>query len=342
MLFAMKAVMISGAGSCEVQQQPDPRAVEEFAVIKIEVAPMCTEFKGFKDGRMHHPLGHEAAGEVMEVASPGTVEVGDRVVVMPQFPCGRCSLCLGGDYIHCQNTRNMKETLGSEWGIDTYAQYMVKQDWLLLPIPNGMSYEHAAMACCGLGPSFGGMDLAQVDAFDTVLVTGLGPVGLGAVINGGFRGARVIGVESSSYRAGLAKELGAEAVVNSEDPDALEQVFALTGGKGSDKAIECSGTGAAAEFCIKASRRKAHVSLVGGSAEITVHGWKNIISQGLTIHGAWHWNLSARDRIFQVIKASGHLIDKQITHTYPIDKVRDAWELQLTGDCGKVLLYPWE
>ncbi len=61
---------------------------------------------------------------------------------------------------------------------------------------------------------------------------------------------------------------------------------------------------------------------------------------GLTIHGAWHWNYGAIDRIFRVIREHGDLIDLQITHTFPLDEFEDAWKLQLTGDCGKVLLYP--
>lgn len=337
----MKCVEITGEREASIVELPAPRAIDEFATVKIEVAPMCTEAKSYASGHMFHPLGHEAAGEVVDVAQNGTVESGDRVVVMPQYPCGTCQLCLSGDYIHCLHTYDMASVLGSEWGIDTYAQYVVKQDWLLVPIPDDMSYEHASMACCGIGPSFGGMELCQVDSFDTVLITGLGPVGLGGVINGVARGARVIGVESNAYRGILAKALGAHEVIDPKDPDALDQVLSLTGGKGADKALDCSGVGAAALFCIQAARRKGQVALVGGSGDFTVNGWQDIVSKGLTIHGAWHWNYGAVDRIFKVIREHGDLIDRQITHTFPLENVADAWDLQLTGDCGKVLLYPW-
>ena len=94
------------------------------------------------------------------------------------------------------------------------AQYLLKQDWMLLPIPDDMSYEHAAMACCGLGPTFGAFQTMGVDRYDTVLITGLGPVGLGGVINAVYRGARVIGVDANRYRAKLALELGASAVID--------------------------------------------------------------------------------------------------------------------------------
>jgi threonine dehydrogenase-like Zn-dependent dehydrogenase len=235
----------------------------------------------------------------------------------------------------------MKEILGSEWGTDTYAQFVVKQDWLLLPIPDGMSYEHASMACCGFGPTFGASELMKVGAFDTVLITGLGPVGLGGVINARYRGARVIGIEGNPYRARLAKELGAEDVLD-PNGEALEHVLELTNGKGVDKAIECSGTGEAAAFCIKATRRKGQVSIVGGSGDFTVNGVSDFISKGLSVHGVWHWNLGAAPRMMKLIKNSGEKIDKMITHSFSLSEVRDAWELQLTGRCGKVLLYPWK
>ena len=339
----MLAVAKTGKGKVELVERPKPVAKGDFVVVKIHVAPMCTEFKGFQDDWTSDWFGHEAAGEVVEVAQPGGVNVGDRVVVMPQYPCGRCALCLAGDYIHCENNIDVARFTGVSWpGTATYAQYLLKPDWLLLPIPEGMSYEHASMACCGLGPTFGAMELMKVDAFDTVLITGLGPVGLGGVINARYRGARVIGADNVPYRADLARRLGAEAVVNPSDRDALDQLKRLSGGVGVDKAVECSGVGAAAVQAIRAVRRKGQVTLVGASGDFTLNGWGDVISKGLALHGAWHWNLGDARRIFRVIQESGEQIDRMITHVFPMRDIRKAWELQAAGNCGKVLLKPWE
>ena len=80
---------------------------------------------------------------------------------------------------------------------------------------------------------------------------------MGGVVNGVYRGARVIGVDSIDYRAAKALELGAAAVVNPLDEDALEQILDLTtDGRGVDKAIDCSGVVAAHRLCIDAARRK--------------------------------------------------------------------------------------
>lgn len=338
----MKVAAILGERKAGLAEKPDPKPKDEFVLVKIHVAPMCTEYHAFKAGRESSSLGHEAAGEVVEVSQAGKVKVGDRVVVMPQYPCGKCPLCLAGDYIHCQHNLNVEEVTGNTTGTATYAQYVLKQDWLLVPIPDDVSYEHAGMACCGLGPTFGATQLMNVGAFDTVLITGMGPVGLGGVINCVKRGARVIAVEMHPYRANLAKELGAETVIDPRDENALEQIMDLMDGVGVDKAIDCSASASAVRLLIDAARRKGHVSFVGGVGDVTIHGRRDMLAKGLTLHGAWHYNLADTPVVMEVIKNSSALLDKFITHTFPMSRVQEAWELQVTGNCGKVVLYPWQ
>jgi len=323
-------------------EKTNPKPKDDFVLVKIHVTPMCTEYHAFEAGRQSDSLGHEAAGEVVEVAQPGKVKVGDRVVVMPQYPCGKCPLCLAGNYIHCQNNLDVEAVSGNTTGRATYAQYVIKQDWLLVPIPDGVSYEHASMACCGLGPTFNAAQLMNVGAFDTVLITGMGPVGLGGVINCVYRGARVIAVEMHPYRANLAKELGAETVVNPQGENALDEIMELTGGVGVDKAIDCSAQVDAVRLLIDATRRKGHVSFVGASGDVTISGGRDMVGKGLTLHGAWHYNLADTPRMMELIKNSSALLDKFITHIFPMSQVQEAWELQVTGNCGKVVLYPWQ
>jgi L-iditol 2-dehydrogenase len=334
----MKVVAITGKSKSALVEKPTPKIRQDFALVKIEIAPMCTEYKAYHEGWVSDALGHEAAGVVEEVAQPGKVKVGDRVVVMPQYPCGKCALCMAGDYIYCEHAVDPLVMCESETGTATYAQYVIKQDWLLLPIPDKMSTEHAAMACCGLGPTFGAMQRMQVNAFDTMLVVGLGPVGLGAVINGVYRGARVIGVDSQPYRAKLAVELGAQTVLDPADPEILAQIKGLTGARGVDKAMDCTAVPAAQKLAIDATRRRGQVAFVGWGGHIEL---PNMVPQGLTLHGCWHWNLQDFHPFLKMIGEVGDLIDRQITHTFPMSRVQDAWDLQLTGNCGKVMLKPW-
>ena len=182
------------------------------------------------------------------------------MVAMPFYPCGKCPLCVAGDFIYCQHGYDYETYAGTPEGRATYNEYLLRPGWILPRIPDGVSYELGSLAVCGLGPTFGAMDRMGVDTFDTLLITGMGPVGLGGIINARFRGTRVIAVESIPYRVQKALDLGAEAVIDPRDPQALSQVMDLTGGVGVDAAIDCSGTVAAERFCIDATRRAASPS----------------------------------------------------------------------------------
>ncbi len=340
----MKQITVTGKKKASLITVEAPRAKDNWALVKVQAAPMCTEYKAFAAG-VNHPLwGHEAAGEVVDVAQPARVKVGDRVVVMPMNACGQCALCLDGEYIHCQDGHDFAALHGSTTGLSTMAQYLLKEDWMLVPIPDGMSYAHASMACCGLGPTFGAMQRMNVDRHDTVLVTGLGPVGLGGVVNGLYRGARVIGVDSVDYRAAKALELGAAAVVNPMAEDALQQILALTeGGRGVDKAIDCSGVVAAHRLCIDAARRQGMVAFVGECSDDTpLRISPDMIRKGLRLVGSWHFNMADTPRMMKMISEVGEQLDTLITHRFSIDDIQSAWETQLSGQCGKVILEPWE
>lgn len=334
----MKSAAITGVKKCELVERPEPLIRDYFVKVKVTVAPLCTEFKNYQNGTRGDALGHEAAGVVAEVAQAGRLKPGDRVVVMPGYACGRCELCAAGDYIHCENNLDPLAYCQSPTGTAAYAQYLIKPYWLLLPIPEDISTEHAAMACCGLGPTFGAMQRLEVEAFDSLLICGLGPVGLGGVINAAQRGARVIGVESNPYRAQLALQLGAEIVLDPNSRDALDQVRSVTGGRGVDAAIDCTGVPAAQKFAIRATRRRGKVAFVGWGGRVEMD---NMVPDGLTLMGVWHWNLHDAARMWQVIRASANQIERLITHRFPMSRIKDAWELQMTGRCGKVLVDPW-
>lgn len=338
----MKKAVILGERQAALVDVPAPRPKEDWALVKVHATPMCTEYKIFVRGERAEFLGHEAVGEVVEVAQPCKVKPGDRVVVQPQYPCGKCALCVAGDYIHCQHNVNFAEFTGSREGSATYAQYVLKPSWLLSPIPEDVSYERAGLAICGLGPSMGAFEAMGLSAFDTVLITGLGPVGLGGVVNARFRGARVIGVESVQYRVARAMEMGAAAVFDPTDPDLVKRIRDLTDGRGVDCALDCSGTVAAQRLCLEATRRRGKVAFVGECGdELKIRVSPDLIRTGLTVAGSWHYNLNLYPRIVKVIRESP-IVDLLISHVLPMSRIQDALELCASHETAKVILKPWE
>ena len=336
----MLQAAITGPRQAGLVTRPDPTPHDDWVVVKVHAAPMCTEYKAFVNGTPTDSLGHEAAGEVVAIARPGKLKLGDRVVVMPLYGCGCCALCVSGDYIHCQDVLQGQAFAPGGPGHPTFAQYIVKPDWLLPKIPETVSYDHAALACCGLGASFGAMQRLGVTAFTTLLITGAGPVGLGAVVNARCRGARVIVVEGTPYRAALAARLGAEIVLDPADPATPARLRELTG-IGPDCALECSGTVAAQRLCIDATRRKGRVAFVGECSEpVALTISPDMIRKGLTLMGSWHYNLADFGKLMRVIEASPDL-DRLITHRLPMSQIQSAFDTTLTARSGKIILDPW-
>ena len=336
----MQIAAVHGERRAGVVEAPIPEAKGDWALVKIHAAPMCTEVKVWMAGKRGH-LGHEAAGEVVAVAQPGPVEVGDRVVVMPQLSCGRCDLCLAGDYIYCQNNGDYRAFTGSDGNNQTMAQYILKPARLLPKIPEGISYDHASLACCGLGPTFGALDRLGVDTFDTLLITGLGPVGLGGVLNAAFRGTRVIAVDLVAWRRNRAKQLGADLTLDAASDTLRDEIRERTGGLGVDAAIDCSGSPVAQRLCIDAVRRRGRVAFVGQTrTPIEVHPSRDLLANGLTVMGSWHYNLNLYPELMQLIERSD-LLDTLISHTFALTSIQEAFEATATQETAKVILHPW-
>ena len=109
----MKKVVITGVRQAALLDVPTPAPLENWALVKVQVTPMCTEYKTWLAGGPAEYLGHEAVGEVVAVAQPCRVRVGDRVVVQPAYGCGVCAFCVAGEQIHCQSTVDVAAFTGS-------------------------------------------------------------------------------------------------------------------------------------------------------------------------------------------------------------------------------------
>jgi threonine dehydrogenase-like Zn-dependent dehydrogenase len=328
----MKALRV-GRRRAVLVDVPDPQAEGDWVVIRIHAAPLCTEYKAFVSDREVENIGHEAVGEVVDVASAGPLQVGDRVLVSPQAGCGACFYCQTGEYIHCRNQKSVGGTL---------AQYIAKPAWMCPRLPDDMDYVHASLAGCALGPGLNAAKRMDVSASDTYLICGLGPVGLGALLVGKFRNARTIVVEPEAFRREKAREMGADHVLDPSNDDVGEAIRDLTRGVGVDKAVDCSGNPDAERLCLDATRSLGHVTFVGeNGGTIPISPSRDFIRKGLHLHGSWHWGLHDFAAMMSMIRRSP-LVDRLITHVLPMSRAQEAFELCAAHQTGKAILRPWE
>jgi L-iditol 2-dehydrogenase len=339
----MKVVEITGPRSVRLVEKPMPNIAANYVLVKVMVAPLCNEYQAYAKGVYLHgdrpdSLGHEVAGEVVDASPDASVKPGDRVVmVCGMFSCGRCELCRCGYHAYCLQPEDPRQICGSDSGDCGFAQYTIRPDWMLEPIPDDLSYDHASLAACGLGPTFGAMDRTEVKAGQTVLITGLGAVGLGGIVNAKARGARVIGVVRTPYRAELARRLGCDLVIGPSLPD----IFDATNGRGVDVALECSGQPEYQRLAIDAVARLGRIAFLAEPGRLSVRVHEDLVQRGIMLLGSVNINRYNARRLLEVIRSVPEQLDILVTHRLPLERIGEAFEVQAAYESGKILLYPW-
>lgn len=270
----MKGVVFVGDGRVEVRDfdVPEPKGTQ--VLVAIQAAGLCgSDMHPYRNPPAYwdqYPIirGHEPAGVVEQVGDAVTmVKAGDRVSVYHAPTCGHCEPCVNGEYFRCT-------TIGPGYRLASLkvhgcdAEYLLVDQNVCFPLPDGLSFEDGAIIACAGGTAYHALTLADVHAFDTVLVSGLGPVGLCVMHLALSMGAIVIGADPVEYRRSRALKLGAKAVYNPLETTAQAYVEDLFG-EGVDKAVETSGADEARADIIPATHFHGRLVYVGagGSAK---------------------------------------------------------------------------
>jgi acryloyl-coenzyme A reductase len=248
-VLAVNAVVLRAFGAPEnlrLESVPEPRPGPGEVLLRVRACGVCHHDLINRRGNLPRTqvpaiLGHEAAGDVVEVG-PGVSgwSVGDRAATLQRLSCGRCGQCRAGRNSLCRTDARFfgEEIPGG------YATYLAAPVAGLGRVPPGLSWEAAATACCTTGTAVHVVRTrGQVVPEETVLVTGAsGGVGLQAVQLARLDGARVIAVTSSPLKVDTVHAAGAHEVVVSPGLDFSAEVRRLTGGAGVDVAIEIVGS----------------------------------------------------------------------------------------------------
>ncbi|MCF0123382.1 MAG: zinc-binding dehydrogenase [Ruminiclostridium sp.] len=243
----MKAFAYLGGGRVGWIEADRPHAGGFDAVVRPLMAAPCTSdvhnvaIDCLAPNRI---LGHEGLGEVVEVGPlVRDFRVGELVAIPPVTPDWRTVPSQLGAHQHCSGLITGQKLSNSEDGLMAEYALIRDIDANAARIPDGVSREAAVMAADMLNTGLYGAELAEVQAGDTVVVMGIGPVGLMAVAGARLRGAgRIIAIGSRPHCMELARFYGATDLVNYREGDILRQVHLLTDKQGADCCI-CAGGG---------------------------------------------------------------------------------------------------
>ncbi len=334
----MKAVVIERPQVVRVVDRDVPQAGPEDVVVRVGACGVCgTDVHIYHAGfRADYPVipGHEFAGEVVEVGERVThVQSGDRVVIDPNISCGVCPYCRRGLIHLCENLSALGVNIPG--GFQEFCRAPAKQVYRL---PAGLPLEEAAfvepLACC-----VHGIDRAQIQAGDSVVILGAGAIGLLMLQLARLEGARqVIVSEPVPAKADLARRFGADMVVDPTAADLRQAVLDRTE-IGADVVIECVGSARTAEQALGLSRRGGRVVLFGVSpkdAQVPVYPYAVFLNEQ-SIVGSYI-NPYTHARAIGLLAGGRVCVREIISHRFVLAEFPRAMELAESGGAVKIMV----
>jgi threonine dehydrogenase-like Zn-dependent dehydrogenase len=334
----MRAVSLIGERQIVVREKPDPRPGPDEVVVQMKATAICGSdlhpYRHPQPAQLEQDVtpGHEPSGVIAEVGSDVRGwSVGDRVVVYFRRTCGDCLYCRTGHRNVCIDRRS-SYGVGAD-GSD--ADYMRVEQRSLMRLPDYLSFIDGSILACQAGTAYYPLSRLQVSGRDTLVVSGLGPVGLLATMFGVAMGARVIGIDPSESRRNRAAGLGAETTL---DPtagavaDQLKETCPI----GADKLIETSGANAAHAVIADLLKPLGQAAIVGlGSAEFKMPLMR-LVHRQITLFGTSIYPDTQFDEICEFLRHHKLSLTSVVSHYYSLDEAPQAFQTADTATEGKV------
>ncbi|MFT4199263.1 zinc-dependent alcohol dehydrogenase family protein [Gordonia sp. (in: high G+C Gram-positive bacteria)] len=337
----MRGVVFLGDRKVEVQDFPDPKPGPGEVVVAIKASGLCgSDLKfyrepagaalktmGLREGGDAEPpaliAGHEPCGVVEEVGEGvDAFAPGDRVIVFHYDGCGICDSCRTGWTQLCDRGAKIYGATAN----GGHADYILVPARTLVKMPDEVSFSAGAAIACGTGTAFAALQRGQLTGADTLVVYGMGPIGLSAVQFARAMGARVLAVDIAPDRLAQAKALGAEVVINSAETDPVAAVKEATGGKGATMGLDCSGATVARTAAVRSVDRWGRVVLVGINNELNLEASPDVIFRQITIIGSYTFSIVGMGHCARFVADHGVDVDAIFSDRWSIDDAVKAYE----------------
>lgn len=325
----------------EIVEVPEPTIQPGTVKVRLEAASVCGtdlhiyKWDAWSAARIHPPriIGHEFCGTVVEVGEGVTDrKVGDFVSSESHVVCGRCRQCRSGQAHVCVNTRIL--------GVDIdggFAEHVVIPWENARPTDRTVPKEIAAFQDA-LGNAVHTVGPDRLDG-QTVLITGMGPIGLFAVsVARAMGAARVLATEVSPFRTRIAEQVGVDRVISPMNEDA-DQVLEQEAPGGVDATFEMSGHPSQLALAIRHTRPGGRIRLLGvyGTPEQEID-MNAVIFKGIELDGVVGRHLwQTWDQMGELLRGGQLCLQPVITHTLHYTEFREAMELMQAGKAGKVV-----
>lgn len=335
----MKAIVIDEPGKIEIREIPMPEVKEGEALLKVKYVGICgadlASYTGNQPFTTYPRIpGHEFSAEIIEIPENDRgLKAGDIVTCNPYFNCGECYSCKRG-YVNCCTDN---QTMGVQRD-GAFCEYIA------MPIERiydgkGLSAQELAL----IEPfsiSQHAVSRAEIKKSDTVLVIGAGPIGLFALIAAKQKCKRIVVADILDNRLELAKEYGADAVVNTKDISLIEFTDKYTDGNGFDVCIEACGAPETFLGCIDCCAFAGNVILIGNGKRETNFVHSVILKKELNIHGSRNALKDDFMSNIELVSSGKADVMKMVSGIYDLNNATEAFDAlkNNNGTLAKLLI----
>lgn len=330
MMKTMRAAQLTEPGKpLQLVEVPVPKPKRGEVLLKVKAAGICSSDLHYQDGRskvtrLPITLGHEVAGEIVECGEAVKgLAVGDRVSLFYLVTCGECMSCCTGNDNYC----NEAEMLGKN--IDGgFAEYLTIPARNAFPFPNSIPFSQAALFTDAVATPFHALSRAKVKTGDSVLIIGIGGLGLHALQIARIMGAgQVIAMDLDQDKLDLAQKVGATAVVNPGHENPVEKVASLTGG-GADVTAELIGLPVTIRQAIDCTAIGGRTVIVGICPEdVVINPYHDLLLSERTLLGSADQSRADFPVIIELAARNRLDMSYSVTRELPLDEVNRGLEM---------------
>ncbi|HEY8891896.1 MAG TPA: zinc-dependent dehydrogenase [Clostridium sp.] len=345
----MIAAVYHGINNMTVENLAKPKVEPGTILLKVKACAICGgDLRTFRFGhdQIKPPmvLGHEVAGEIVEVATDvKNYSVGERIIVAPAIGCGTCSYCLSG----WQNMCYTRKTIAHHYN-GGFAEYMLIPAGAVRAgninrIPTEVTYLSASLAeplACVLNAQ----EVMNIGLGDTVAVIGAGPIGcMHAEVARGRGAGKVFMINRSAKRLEATKQFNFDAYIDLSSTDGLKAVMDLTGGMGANVVIVTAGSGDAQNLGISMASKMGKVCLFAGlpKNQPKIEMDANYVHyRQIAVFGAFSSAPRHNALALEMIRSGKVSVEKILTHLVSLDKIREGMDLVDNRDAFRVSVSP--
>lgn len=327
----MKAIEITKPYEIKLIEKEKPEINDGEALLKVLYCGICgadvASFTGNQPFTTYPRIpGHEFSAQIVEIGeNDKDFKVGDIITCNPYFNCGECYACKRGIVNACNDNQTM--------GVQRDGGF---QEYIAMPIERliegkGLSAKELAL----IEPfsiSAHALSRSKINKGDNLLIMGAGPIGLFALIKAKNLGARVAIADLLDSRLRLAKEYGADLIINSKTDDLNEKCLDFTNGNGFDACVEACGLPVTFLSCIEQAAHGANIILIGNGKRETTFLHSIILKKELNIFGSRNAFTSDFEELIDLVSSGKIDILKMVSGVYDKENSAEAFNALANND----------